>query len=511
MKTNLARIGALVVLLACPVKAGPIPTAGLQSYSKARAALDNGVRAIGGAEALHSTKTVLRRLSGGWVDTGQGAKPFKPTSAGTMPPSHEKDQIESFLDYDGQRWFESLLEANFSGDHAVQTDVVTRERGFETLAFIGEKPLYQEFARDDLPALLARKFRRYPEGALLAALARPETLQWVGQGSEGGRGQEVISFTDTMGARVMLYFDDKTNLLTKWETLRDHPVAGDSNTELVFDDYRPVGPLRLPFRYVDRTAGVPTEVLDASAIERNVGSPEDRFKAPTDFHSVERDPPEPRVEKLADSLYLIRGSHNSVFAVFNDYVVVLEAAVSSEYAEKCLKLIRETVPNKPIRYLVSTHFHFDHVAGVRPFIAQGVPILTTPDAKQVIKDVAEGRHTMHPDMLSLHPRAPTIETITDHRVIADDAHRLELYEFGPTEHVAQVLLAYFPNEKLLFEPDLLDITSKELVIGVGDTLIMDRKIRALGLDVQRIIPVHGIPGTAETLRAALALRAKYIH
>jgi glyoxylase-like metal-dependent hydrolase (beta-lactamase superfamily II) len=197
--------------------------------------------------------------------------------------------------------------------------------------------------------------------------------------------------------------------------------------------------------------------------------------------------------------------------VFNDYVVVLEAAVSSEYAEKCLKLIRETVPNKPIRYLVSTHFHFDHVAGVRPFIAQGVPILTTPDAKQVIKDVAEGRHTMHPDMLSLHPRAPTIETITDHRVIADDAHRLELYEFGPTEHVAQVLLAYFPNEKLLFEPDLLDITSKELVIGVGDTLIMDRKIRALGLDVQRIIPVHGIPGTAETLRAALALRAKYIH
>lgn len=500
----------LVVLLTCAANAESQATAGLQSYFKARAVLDNGVRAIGGAEALQNTKTVLRRLSGDWVDTGQGAKPFTPVSATAMPPSHEKDEIESFLDYDRERWCESLLEANFSGDHAVQNDVVTKERGFETLAYIDEKPLYQEFARDDLPGLLARKFRRYAEGALLAALARSETLQWVGLGREGDRGQQVISFTDTMGVRVMLYFDNKTNLLTKWETLRDHPVAGDSNTELVFDDYRPVGPLRLPFQYIDRTAGIPTEVLHASAIERNVEFSEDRFKAPTDFYSVEKDPPEPRVEKLADDLYLIRGSHNSIFAVFNDYIIVLEAAVSSAYSDKCLKVIRETVPNKPIRYLVSTHFHFDHVAGVRPFIAQGVPILTTPDAKQIIKEVAASRHTMRPDVLSLHPRAPMIETIAERKIIADEAHRLELYEVGPTEHVAQVLLAYFPKEKLLFEPDLLDITSKEVVIGVGDTLMMERKIRALGLDVQRIIPAHGISGTAETLRAALALRTKYI-
>jgi hypothetical protein len=511
MKNKLKGIGVLAVLLACAVKAEPPSTTGLQSYLRARAVLDNGVRAIGGVEALQNTKTVLRQLSGDWVDPGQGAQPFKPASSSAIPPSHEKDEIESFLDYDGQRWFESLLEANFSGDHAVQNDVVTKERGFETLAFIDEKPLYQQFARDDLPGLLARKLRRYPEGALMSALARPETLQWVGSGREGGRGQQVISFTDAMGARVMLYFDDKTNLLTKWETPRDHPVAGDSNTELVFNDYRPVGPLRLPFQYIDRTAGMPTEVLHASAIERNVGFSDDRFKAPTDFYSVEKDPPEPRVEKLAEDLYLIRGSHNSIFAVFNDYIVVLEAPVSSAYAEKCLKLIRETVPNKPIRCLVSTHFHFDHVAGVRPFIAQGVPILTTPDAKQVIKAVAVSRHTMRPDVLALHPRAPMIETVADRKIIADDAHRLELYEFGPTEHVSQVLLAYFPKEKLLFEPDLLDITSKGLVIGVGDTLGMDRKIRALGLDVQRIIPAHGIPGAAETLRAALALRAKYIH
>jgi hypothetical protein len=473
--------------------------------------LDNGLRAIGGAQALKETKTVLRRLSGDWVDIGQGAKPFNSVSATAIPPSHEKDEIESFLDYDGQRWFESLLEANFSGDHAVQNDVVTKERAFEALAYIDEKPLYQEFARDDLPGLLARKFRRYPEGTLLAALARPETLQWVGPGREGGREQQVISFTDAMGTRVMLYFDEKTNLLTKWETLRDHPVAGDSNTELVFNDYRPVGPLRLPFQYIDRTASMPTAILHASAIERNVGFSEDRFKAPTDYYFVEKDPPEPKVEKLANDLYLIRGSHNSIFATFNDYIVVLEAAVSSVYAEKCLTLIRETVPNKRIRYLVSTHFHFDHIAGVRPFIAQGVPILTTPDAKQVIKEIAANRHTMHPDVLSLHPRASTIETITDRKVISDEAHRLELYEFGPTEHVGQVLIAYFSKEKLLFEPDLLDITSKERVIGVGDTLAMERKIRALGLNVQRIIPAHGIPGTAETLRAALALRAKYIH
>ena len=71
---------------------------------------------------------------------------------------------------------------------------------------------------------------------------------------------------------------------------------------------------------------------------------------------------------------------------------------------------------------------------------------------------------------------------------------------GPAPHVAQILGAYFPDEKLLYVGDLLDVLTEELVIAGVDAVPMRRKIRELGLDVQRFVPVHGLPITGEQLK-----------
>jgi len=489
----------VVLLVAIPLFADT----GLDSYHRARAILDVAATAHGGAEKLLAVKTIRRSMAGDWVDSGQSPRPL---AANAEPRSHERDEIVSFIDYSGNRWLELLQEANFSGDHALQIDVVTPDSGFESVKYIDEKPLLQTFAKSDLTSLRVRKFRRYPEGAVRMALERPETLQYVATDDNS----DVISFTDSLGTRVLLAFDATTHLLTKLETLRDHPIAGDTTTEILYRDYRDVGGLRLPFEMIDRTAGVPTEVLKTTSIELNVSELEEKFRVPSDVARVADDPDEERVERVGRGVYLIRGAYNVMFAAFRDYVVVLEAPLNTRYADACIRHIHETVPDKPIRYVVSTHFHFDHIAGIRRYVAEGATIVTTPDAKPVIERAVASVHTMRPDALSRAPRAAVIETVNDHRVFNDGEQRLDLYDFGPTEHAAQILLGYFPNEKILFEPDLLDITSTDLVIGVGDTVSMSAKIDALRLDVEKIVPVHGIPSSVDVLYDALALRAKYI-
>jgi len=47
----------------------------------------------------------------------------------------------------------------------------------------------------------------------------------------------------------------KNNLLTKSEVLTDDPLFGDTATELVFSDWRPVNNLMLPFRFIDKLGG----------------------------------------------------------------------------------------------------------------------------------------------------------------------------------------------------------------------------------------------------------------
>jgi dienelactone hydrolase/glyoxylase-like metal-dependent hydrolase (beta-lactamase superfamily II) len=485
-------------------------SAGLESYRRAREVLEAGIAAIGGREALDALTTVRRQSSGDWFGSGQSQRPYRvPAPTLDPPPTTQHMKTVSLADYAGNRWLEESLEFDDSGDAVTRIDVVTGEFGFESLTYRDEKPFYRDVPRADLPALVARRSRRHPEGLLRMALARPETLGWVGDGEALGRSQRVISLTDPAGSRVLVYFDAGTGLPSKAETLRPHALAGDTTAEVIYDDYRRVGRLRLPFHYVDRVAGVPTVKTRLEAIDLDVSLPDDRLRPPGTFARIEDDPSQPGVRDLGGGLYLIRGTYNVVFAVFRDHVLAVEAPLSPRYAEDCIELMRATAPGKPIRRLVSTHFHYDHIAGVRAFAAHGVDVVTTPDAAGVIREALLARPTLQPAAPGA-AAAPRIETVVGSRVFDDGVNRVELHDIGPTDHVAQLLVAWFPKQKVLFEADVWDIISGEQHIAGTDAVRLAASIRERRWDVERIVPVHGVPGTMQDLERGLAVRARYV-
>jgi len=53
-----------------------------------------------------------------------------------------------------------------------------------------------------------------------------------------------------------------------------------------------------------------------------------------------------------------------------------------------LAKIKETVPNKPIRYLVLTHHHSDQAGGFREYVAERATIVTTAGNKSFLKKAA---------------------------------------------------------------------------------------------------------------------------
>ena len=55
---------------------------------------------------------------------------------------------------------------------------------------------------------------------------------------------------------------------------------------------------------------------------------------------------------------------------------------------QALAKIKETVPNKPIRYLVLTHHHSDQAGGFREYVAEGATIVTTAGNKSFLEKAA---------------------------------------------------------------------------------------------------------------------------
>lgn len=492
---------ALALLSAATVCAQQGKSLSEKSYSQAREVLEAGIKAMGGLDALQAVSDVTRELSGVRTDEGQGMQPVLQMNGGT-PPVMSHPKMKSIRDLRGQRAFDETEAVIFGGQPFRVRSVLTGNTAFS--AFEVTQNIRQP-PPAALPSVRAARFRRYPESLLLTAWNRPETLRWLGSGDYEGRKIRAVSFADADGTEVALYFDAQTGLLTKTEVLADDPVLGDVIVETVYGDWQPVNKLTLPFRYTDKTNGVTVQDLHASSITLDTHPPDSLFAMPEGYAKIDPVPPVPVVKKLATDVYAIMGPYNSLFVVLKDYVVVIEAGANNRYSQASIAEVKKIAPDKPIRYLVSTHFHYDHLSGVRSYIADGATIVTTPGAKSIIERLAGAPHRLRPDALSRNPKAPVIETFKDKRTFDDGAHTIELYQIS-SPHVGEMIVAYLPQEKILFEADMLDIPEAGLAPAGDDTVDLADKIQKLGLQVEQIIPVHGRMGTLEDLRQAVARR-----
>jgi glyoxylase-like metal-dependent hydrolase (beta-lactamase superfamily II) len=207
------------------------------------------------------------------------------------------------------------------------------------------------------------------------------------------------------------------------------------------------------------------------------------------------------VQKLANGVYLLGGgTHNSVAVEFKDVVAVFEAPLDEERSLAVIDQVVRLVPNKPIRWLINSHQHFDHIGGLRAFMHIGATIVTHwKNFDFYNRDVLNyAQRTLKPDMVSLWP--PTelaegyyAESIRENFIISDGARQLSIHYLNPLDHAEGMLFAYLPGERLLFEADVVGTNRPRSSAPTRDQTTFHNLVTRLGLDVAQIVPAHGNP------------------
>ena len=167
--------------------------------------------------------------------------------------------------------------------------------------------------------------------------------------------------------------------------------------------------------------------------------------------------------------------------------------------------VQRLIPKKPIRYVVNTHYHFDHSGGLRTYVAHGATVVTHADNREFYENVFfyPSPRTLEPDLLSQrYPwfagnRIPAIEGVTSKYVISDGVRTLDAYALQGIDHEATMLVAYLPTERLLINGDLYGppAPNAPLPMPSAGTRQLYQNIRRLNLNVERHVPVHGNVGT----------------
>jgi glyoxylase-like metal-dependent hydrolase (beta-lactamase superfamily II) len=187
-----------------------------------------------------------------------------------------------------------------------------------------------------------------------------------------------------------------------------------------------------------------------------------------------------------ENVYVFRyQNHQSMFVVTSAGVIATDPIsygrpqAAKTYVEEIRKITKA-----PIKYLIYSHHHYDHIAGGKPFKDAGATVIAHKRAKERLTQL-KGLDVVIPD-----------ETVDNRRTLKLGGTTLELHFVG-RNHSDSSLVMFLPKEKLIFAVDFNSLGAVPSRLGVNDSYPVEWEAslkRTLALKWDRMIPGHPGPG-----------------
>lgn len=324
-----------------------------------------------------------------------------------------------------------------------------------------------------------------PHGFLKAAAAAPDAVLTADEGSSR------ISFT-ALGKFKVDGTIDAQNHVTRVATQIPNPVLGDTDVVASYSEYRDFGGVQFPGTILIEQGGAPLWELTITGVTPNAALD---LPVPDAVASATVAPVQTMSTQLAPGVWHVTGgSHHSVVVAFDEYAAVVEAPLDEQRSIAVLDEVKKLVPGKPVRYVLTTHHHFDHIGGLRTYAAEGATIVTHQSNVAYLEKSLAAPATISPDMQAKNQKTPVLQGVSDKHEITDGKQTIQVFATGGDTHTNEYTLVYLPRPRILIEGDAYSpgppdapppATPPPNAVALYDSL------QQLKLNVATIAPIHG--------------------
>jgi glyoxylase-like metal-dependent hydrolase (beta-lactamase superfamily II) len=356
-----------------------------------------------------------------------------------------------------------------------------------------------------------------PWGFLKAAAANNATVRRQGSQHAIAFSPATIKSPSGQPYTVTGYIDG-ANRVTKVETRVDHAVAGDLLVEFEYANYQNRNGVQVPGRIVQRQAGMLTfeanitsatpnppnltELLTAPPAAGRGGVPAaggPPAGAPQAGRGAAGAPPQgapqsaagsPPIERIGDGAFKIGGNYTALAVDMGDHILVVESGQNDARGSAVMAAAKQAIPNKPIRFVVNSHPHFDHAGGLAAAVADGATILTHRNNEQVLERLLSGPRTLIGDSLSktANRRTNVVQPVGDREVRKGTNGRVVELHRIPNEHSDGMLSIFLPVERVLWTADITVVNPSPAQLGVLRSAA--EALNRLKLDYETWLPAH---------------------
>jgi cyclase len=178
-----------------------------------------------------------------------------------------------------------------------------------------------------------------------------------------------------------------------------------------------------------------------------------------------------------------------------DGITLVDAAMDDRAAAALEDSIRARSGSKPIRYVILTHAHDDHVHGAKRFAAEGARLIAHENAAAAI-DSMLGRS--HAGGGTAAPDNATIQ-VKGFYQLGEGDRAAQIVYLGHPAHTTGDLVVYLPKERILFTGDVVTNKSVPWMLDAGMSIkgwmASVDSIMSPRFDADSLVPGHGEIGT----------------
>ncbi len=358
----------------------------------------------------------------------------------------------------------------------------------------------------------------------------PDRVTAIADQAVAGKAYSAVQYRGDYGTFIVM-FDPATKLPARVRTLDWDEMEGDSAFDAAYSDWRDVGGAKVAFETLYTLNGMKIVDLKISEANANPTFKPDTFAIPQNFLASAAMPAAPDITPFqwiirrqfvgfyfdSDALYTddgdtlklfdvgpnisqIRGgTHNTVFIATDKYLIAVESPNDDGQSIQSIALAKKRFPGKPIRYLILTHHHVDHVGGMRTYAAEGAAIVVGKGNGEYFRRLLARPEKLNPEAPKKPFTAEVIE-VDGKWSVNDGGREVDAYALE-NSHAAGYLFPYVPDAKLGVITDLY--TPGAPVPSNAGIASLVKGIAKMGIKPETIAGGHGTVGPyADVLQAA---------
>jgi glyoxylase-like metal-dependent hydrolase (beta-lactamase superfamily II) len=424
-------------------------------FYRGRAVVNAAVQAAGGEQAIRSLGGLSVTLSG---DVSNDVQGLSATRIGN-PARDGTQRVVLRIDFAGQRYYQRVEQAFDSGFNSAFSTIW---RGGTQFAVRYVPRDYTQTSNAPSPfapgGTVMIGSRWLPPVILQRALQNFRSAAWVGESDVSGSPADIVEISFDEATRFRLHITRSERKVRRVEALAPDPISADDTTVAEMLGEQSVKGILFPSRVVASRRGVLLN-LALTGIAVNPAFSDADFSPPASFTPLTADAQVRTTQIGGSRVYevsgLANGTYQVPFVIMQDFVVVYEAPLGLPAARQVIAEIRRVVGQKPIRYVVVSHFHNDHAAGVGAYADIGATVLSSAENRDVLRAYASSR----PQFQGLEGRRDDVRiqfvpvAESGHDIVDAGGSRLRVVDFAKVSHADHMLGLYDPEARIFMGAD----------------------------------------------------------